>query len=246
MKNDTLFIGGTHGDEPIGVNVLKRISESRQDFDWIIGNERAFEIGERSFEGDLNRSAPGDPNSDQYATRRAAEIITKSKQYAYTIDLHGSKTNCGIFIILTKLTRENLRLASMFAIEKIVYWPAVSEELNGPLSEFFTCGIEIECGLKTDPVVIAQLENIIMDFLDNRSKREEISWEDAIRDREIFEVYGSLKENPDKIKLIEGAQTNLRGEQFYPLLTNSYKKRNGILCYKMKKIEDILTHKRLS
>jgi len=76
-----LFIAATHGNEPIGVDVLQRLEKTRTNFDWIIGNPKALAQNTRCFEGDLNRSAPGDAASPLYEKRRAKEILDLSKQY---------------------------------------------------------------------------------------------------------------------------------------------------------------------
>lgn len=239
MKNDTLFIGATHGNEPIGVRALERLSKSRRDFDWIVGNPKAYNLNERSFEGDLNRSAPGDKNSTQFASRRAAEIIEKSKKYKYTIDLHGSVKNVGVFIIITNLTRKNVELALMLDIDRIVYWPAVSPELTGPMSEFFECGLEIECGPKDDPAVQSELEDKIMRFLDSHKVRNEIDVNAGLTKREVFQVYGSLIDDID-VELNEFQDVVIGNEIFCPLLVNSYKERNGVTCYKMRRVTNLL------
>ncbi|NQV12569.1 succinylglutamate desuccinylase/aspartoacylase family protein [Candidatus Uhrbacteria bacterium] len=239
MKNNTLFIGATHGNEPIGVRALERLSKSRQDFDWIIGNPKAYELNERSFEGDLNRSAPGDMDSTQFASRRAAEIIEKSQNYKYTIDLHGSAKQVGVFIIITNLTRENIELAVMLDIDRIVYWPAVSPELNGPMSEFFPCGLEIECGPKDDPAVQSELENKIERFLDSHQDSCVVDLEAELAKREVFQVYGSLIDDVD-VELNEFQDVTIGDETFCPLLVNSYKERNNVTCYKMQRVTNLL------
>ncbi|MEK9157361.1 MAG: succinylglutamate desuccinylase/aspartoacylase family protein, partial [Patescibacteria group bacterium] len=160
-----LFIGATHGDESIGVKALCLLSTKIPYLDWIIGNPPAYKQNTRTFEGDLNRSAPGDMQSTQYASRRAAEILKKTASYDWIIDLHGAIPNCGIFILITKMTRENLTLAARLNISRIVYWPSISSELVGPLSEFFSCGLEIECGPKDSIETEEKLTSILETFI---------------------------------------------------------------------------------
>lgn len=227
MTNETLFIGGTHGDEPIGVEVLRELEKERRDFDWLVGNPPALAMGQREFEGDLNRSAPGDIVSPKFAPRRAAEIIDKAKSYRYTIDLHGANADTGIFIIVTNPTPENFRLAAQLDIERVVVWPSFSSELKGPMSEFFPCGLEIECGLKSDPKTASELKRILDSFLDRKSKPKRQTY---------FEVYGSLREEP-KTPPQEFQKTIIDGETFFPLLINCYMNRTGVYCYKMRSYE---------
>jgi len=235
MKKDILFIGATHGDETIGVKVLENLEKNRNDFDWIIGNPKAFELGEREYEGNLNRSAPGQLDSSNYALRRAAEIIKQSKEYRYTIDVHGTPKETDVFAIICNLNPENFRLASMLNVDRIVYWPSFSDELQGPLCEYFPCGLELECGPKDDPETQKKLESIINDFLNNQDVLEKQDWQAELSKRNVYEVYGSLKK-PSENGLEDFVETEVEGEQFTPLLAGRYK-NNGIYCYKMRQMD---------
>lgn len=239
MKNDILFIGGTHGDEPLGVEVLKDLENKAGRFDWIVGSPPALQAGTREFEGDLNRSAPGDPQASGYAIRRAAEIVELAKDYRWVIDLHGTRAYTGIFIIITKPTRANLELALRFDIRNIVLWPSFSGELCGPLSESVSCGIEIECGPKDMPLVRSKLSAVLERFIERADGTiDPESLEDILHGRNFFEVYGSLKSGVAADSLGEFIETEVEGERFLPLLIGRYQERNGILCYKMRPLLD--------
>jgi succinylglutamate desuccinylase len=230
MKKKTLIIGGTHGDEPIGIRAIKKLSVGR--FDWLIGNPIALKNNKRFYQKDLNRSAPGDLQSNVYEVRRAAEIIARSKKYQYTIDLHGTKKNTGVFIIITNPKLVNWKLAAMLNIDRIVYWPAISSELSGPLSEYFNCGLEIECGPKNSELVENKLVIVLEDFLKNINVDSD--WREKLKQKDIFQVYGSVNQmsNPNK-EFSEFEKVDYQGEEFYPLLVGSYQE---VACYKMKKI----------
>jgi len=225
-----LFIGATHGDEPIGIEVLKNLEKKFNNFDWIIGNPKALKKRTREFAGDLNRSAPGNVNSNQYEQKRAAEIIKRSENYQYTIDIHGSGKPVGIFVIITNPKPINLKLASMLPIKNIVFWPSFSPELKGPLSEFFSCGLEIECGPKEDLGIKKSLEKKLEKFLINLKKLEKMPIAELLKQKNIYKVYGSLKVKPKK-KLKEFKKVTINNETFYPLLIGSYEDKN-IICYK--------------
>lgn len=246
MKNEILFIGGTHGDEPIGVEILKGLEQERQDFDWIIGNPKALEKGEREFEGDLNRSGPGDPKAKNYASRRAAEIIEQTQNYRYVVDVHGSIKDMGIFIIITNPTEENLKLASLLNINRIAIWPSVSSEQSDALSEYYPCGIEIECGEKNNPVIKQQIHEALVDFLDSREEREQVGWETRLQQKQLFIMSGPLKrsECPNPEQLREFKETKVNGEKFHPIFIGAYD-YDDILCYKLKPIslEQVLSLK---
>lgn len=235
MNNDILFIGGTHGNEPIGVEVLRALSSKRSDFDWLVGNPKALEQQQRFVEKDLNRSGPGDFRSSLFEERRAAQLIKKASEYRYTIDLHGAPADCGIFLLLTNLSEENLRLASLFSIPRIVYWPSISDELTGPLSEFFPCGLEIECGPKDDPDIQTDLQKILKDFLDNREEREQKDWIEILASRELYQVTGSLPLSDPLPSLRDFEETIIADQTVTPILANTYD-RLGIACYTMKSV----------
>ncbi|OGH68030.1 MAG: hypothetical protein A3C15_00550 [Candidatus Magasanikbacteria bacterium RIFCSPHIGHO2_02_FULL_50_9b] len=228
-----LFIGGTHGNEPIGVNVLLRLSNTHDTFDWLIGNPRAFEQGTREFEGDLNRSAPGDVNSPQYASRRAAEIITRAQDYQYTIDLHGATEPTGIFLIITNPCAENFALAARLNVQRIVVWPSFSAELKGPLSEFVPCGLEIECGNKNAPETEQALTKILTEFLASDVSAP-IDWRTTLATREIYEVHGSLRDTPQQ-QLTEFGSVTINNESFVSLFVGTYQPTTGVVCYKLRR-----------
>lgn len=228
-----LCIGATHGDEPIGVRALEELSKTETGFDWIVGNPPALERNTRAFEGDLNRSAPGDLASPQYAKRRAAEILAKAKDYDWCIDIHGTTAYSGIFLILTKLTRENLALAARLNVPRIVYWPIISPELAGPLSEYFSCGLEIECGPKSMPRVERELTKILRDFLQQRTFNwSEQQTRDRLATRELYEVDGVCK--TPRTDLEEFVPTEIDGEIRTPLLVGQYKDK-GVTCYTIRR-----------
>ena len=228
-----LFIGATHGNEPIGVRALCSLSTRVPNLEWIVGNPPAYRANTRVFEGDLNRSAPGSIDAPNYASRRAAEILAKAKAYDWVIDLHGSTAYCGIFIIITKMTKVNLRLAARLNIPRIVYWPSVSPEFSDPLSEFFPCGLEIECGPKDMPLVEEQLTNLLETFV--KEKYIELDDEEVLRrlnKRELYQVTGSSITPRDNLE--EFVEATIDGEKKFPLLVNRYVDQ-GITCYVMEK-----------
>jgi succinylglutamate desuccinylase len=240
---DILLIGGTHGDEKIGVDILSSLEKERNDFDWIIGNPKAYEIDAREFGGDLNRAGEGDFNSQHYADRRAAQIQQRSSLYRYTIDIHGSVKNVGLFVIVTHPTPENLQLAVMLGIERIVIWPSITPDMQSPLSEFFSCGVEIECGIKTDPERVTQLRKKLVAFLDDHKEREQWDWHAELDKRSLYTLVGDLKktEVEENLVLEEFTQTTIKGDTFTPIFIGSYN-YDDVICYKLQHIqpEDVL------
>ena len=197
----------------------------------MIGNPRAFQEGKRFTDADLNRSAPGDAHSPVFEKRRAAEILEQAQQYRYTIDLHGTVKNTGLFLIVTNPTPENLALAALIDVKRIVLWPAITPDLKSPLSEFFPCGLEIECGSMELSETQTELERVLDAFLNLIPANVEGS----LSGKEIFEVYGELRENPS-VPLEEFQEVTIEGETFFPLLVSVYADAYGVVCYKLRKV----------
>lgn len=94
----------------------------------------------------MNRIAPGDFDSNDYETKRSSEVQEIMKQYEIVIDIHGTKSNIGSFIILPKVNLSNLMMASLFESENIVFWQSEVRKEVGPVTQFCPIGMEIETG----------------------------------------------------------------------------------------------------
>jgi succinylglutamate desuccinylase len=226
-----LFVTATHGDEPIGVEVVREIKKTKLGgkFSSIIGNPKALKKKARFVDADLNRIFPGNSRGN-YEERRACQIIKKMNNFDCVIDLHGTVSSTGIFIIMTRLNLKNLELALRFDISKIVVWPEASET-SGSLSTFAKrgMGIEIESGEKSDPKIKKKLKKILSDFLKN--KKTTVNIEKEIKSRKFFSVIGKInKKEKNEIKVRDWKKI----EGFLPVFVNQYP---NILCYKLKKIE---------
>lgn len=86
-----LVIGGLHGNEPLGLEVCRKLEKLRLPFiDVLYGNKKAIRANKRFIEQDLNRVFPG--NNMSYEGRRAKQIMGICKKYDFVIDFHN--TNC--------------------------------------------------------------------------------------------------------------------------------------------------------
>lgn len=228
LDKKILFIAAVHGDEPIGMEAIKQIQKIKlkKEFDSIIANPKALAQNKRFIDSDLNRIFPGNINGD-YEEKRAKEIIKIAKNYSSVIDLHGTISNTGIFIIMPKFTLANLFLALSFNIKKIVIWQKSSETI-GSLSYFMNSGIEIESGLRDDPKIKNQLNKILIKFLENQDKI--IDFKKEIKKREIYFVFGKLTNKDKKPKIFKNW---IKADNYYPIFIGQYE---NILCYKLKRI----------
>lgn len=224
-----LFVVASHGDEPVGLKVVERLfkSKTEKNFNYLVGNPRALKRNVRFIDTDLNRIYPGKLKGNFEETIAYDNLkFIKKNNYDYVIDLHGTISKTGIFVIITKPTYENLFLASLLDIKRVVIWPK-SKETIGSLSSFVKCGIEIETGPKNNKKITKNLENILSKFVKGINKKDNVKVK--IKEKEFYMITGKIKrkENAPKLKDFK------KNESFYPLFVNQYE---GILCYKMKKI----------
>ena len=228
--SDILFFAATHGDEGFTVPILKELeAEFPQELRWLIANEVAFEREVRFVDADLNRSAPGDPSSSKYEIRRVSELLEIARQYRFVIDLHGTTSNSGIFVLVPNPTPQNIALAASLPITNIVVWAARSSKIFGPPTQFVSCGVEIECGPKSATRVHEELRIIIREVL---TKGLDLN---PTKIQNWFRVYGrvSRKGFMTTENLQDFKQATLNKETFYPLLVGQYE---DTICYKMERI----------
>ncbi len=94
-----LIIGGMHGNEPLGLEVVKLFSKKPVGgVDAVFANQQAIYINRRFVSDDLNRSFPGDISSRDYEPKRAAQLLGLTKNYDLVLDFHNthcSNNSCG-------------------------------------------------------------------------------------------------------------------------------------------------------
>src|SRR5688572_9770763 len=88
-----LIIGGMHGNEPLGVEVVKRLRRQPiKNVHAVLANQPAIARDCRFISTDLNRSFPGRPASKAYEQRRADELLKVCRKYDVVFDFHN--THC--------------------------------------------------------------------------------------------------------------------------------------------------------
>ncbi len=229
-KQKILFLASTHGDEGFSVPVLQALEKKyARDFSWLIANERARERNVRFTEVDLNRSAPGDPMSPLYEVRRAYELMQIAKSYDFVIDIHGTTAISGIYAIICNPTPINIAFAACLPVTNVVIWTDKTVQQSGPLTQFVSSGLEIECGPKNAPEIASELKIVLTKII-----KEGLNINYA-KNQRWYRVYGTLP------KGFSGAgdlryfqETSVSGETFFPLLMGQY---HNVLCYKMERVD---------
>lgn len=225
MKDKPLIITATHGDEQFSIPLIKKL-EKQYSFDWIIGNQKAIKNNKRFLEVDMNRSAPGNIKSKIYEIRRVAEIIKLSQEYRVTIDIHGTFSDCGLFIILSDPSWENIELSKKFNIKNVLLWPNMKP--TGPLTQIIRPGLEIECGPKDSKNTIIKLEKVLKTYLSGQKP--------SIK-KKYYIVTGKIKGENDPT-LQDFIRTDKYGQSFYPILADN--RYPNITCYKAQKLLNTL------
>lgn len=236
-ENKILFIAATHGDEGFSLGVLRNIKKRYQKdqfgYDTTVGNPRALKRNIRFVEADLNNSAPGNPNSNVYEERRAAQLIELSNKYKFLIDIHGAVSDSGIVTIISYPTLTNLVLAASLPIKRNVIWYMNRTPGMGSLVRFAKCpGIAIECGPKSSEKIKTELEEVLTKILQTQTSYTISKLLDNVGGKDFYNVYA--EQPTDRRNYTDFTLVKDSDEEFYPFLANQYP---GIACYKMKKIK---------
>ncbi|MBN2838672.1 MAG: aspartoacylase [Fusobacteriaceae bacterium] len=232
IENMVVF-GGTHGNEMTGVEVLKLL-EKRNYFGKNLNlyahfaNRKAYELGKRFVDKDLNRSFTKDvleKGGYLHEERIAKEIYDKfSGDNNLIIDLHTSTANMGKSIVLTKLNNFNLKLISFLQNLhddlNVFYWEE-NEELAF-LNTISPFGFAIEMGPVANNVldckIIEDTLVLVEDILDFAEKYNKNMLPNLKEEILLFEgkeyLYYPMDENGERFGYIHD---EFQGKDFMPL-----------------------------
>lgn len=183
------IVGGTHGNELTGAYLVKKFEHSaeivqRSSFETLIlfGNPKAFEVGRRYVDKDLNRCFDSrdllDPARSSYEDLRAKtihQILGPKGQpnVDLILDLHSTTSSMGLTLILSSQHVFNLQLAAYLSranpLVKIFSWGQAHHE-NSLLRSLCELGCAIEVGPipqgVLDAVLFQKTEELIKMVLD--------------------------------------------------------------------------------
>jgi hypothetical protein len=92
MKNKVLVIGGMHGNEALGLELVTLLKKKPiKGVDAVIANPRAVKTKTRFTESDMNRSF-GTEFMGSYETKRASWLKRKANKYELVLDFHNTQT----------------------------------------------------------------------------------------------------------------------------------------------------------
>ncbi len=117
-----LVIGGMHGNEPLGIELVKYFKMSPvEGIDVLYANENAVERNVRFIQEDLNRSFPGKLKSGEYELHRAAQILRYAKKYDIVLDFHNTHCpNNDCSFIGESASNVLPNISSYFGLEKVI------------------------------------------------------------------------------------------------------------------------------
>ena len=123
------IVGGLHGDEPAGYEIVSRLAERLPDPEetagegivrLIIANEPALDAGVRYTDTDLNRAFPGDSDSDEYERALAPRIVEAVDEMDAVLAIHTSHSVPPPFAIYSKLTDSVRRTVTGMGVDYVL------------------------------------------------------------------------------------------------------------------------------
>ena len=125
------IVGGIHGDEPAGERIVRRLADELGRLDapddgsgglvrLIVANEPALAAGTRYTDADLNRSFPGDADSDEYERSLAPQLTAELEGMDAVLALHTSHSAPPAFAIFSELTESVRRTVTGLPVEHVV------------------------------------------------------------------------------------------------------------------------------
>lgn len=229
-----LIITATHGNEPIGVEVIKKLKEKKLDkyFDYLVGNPKALASKQEFIDKNLNRVYPGNKNSSNYEERLAYKNMQIAKKYKYIIDIHEASQGKDDFIIVPREKLSDRLPLEFVDLKKVLLWP----DPKGPISQVLENAIELEFGAKNRnrEKMILKTANILKKFIECTRGNKTIKCNNK---KEIFYVYGKLMQSNFKGDIgdfVDFRECSYNNEKFIPLLVSQYL-NCGVICYKMKR-----------
>lgn len=238
-----VVVGLIHGDEPCGKKAIEKFLSENREFKkpvkFIIANEEAHEENKRFLEADLNRSFPGDLDSDLHEERLAAKVL-KEVQGRKVLDLHSTRSHKGPFATLSTIDGLTVRFCRAAGAENAVHFPQES----GAMTERVD-GIVLETGYQGTEGAAERSYRALVNFLAAEGiidDGHELSDPDFFRYQETVE--GDWEFTAQNFKKVEkgevfakrGDEELVAEEDFYPVLmsTDGYE---GQLGFKAEKVE---------
>lgn len=240
------IVGSIHGDEPAGKKAIENFIESQKEFKkpvkFIIANEKALEAGERFLDADLNRSFPGDAESDKHEERLAARIM-EEVEGTKILDIHTTHSYPHPFATFSNLNDETRELLQSAGVKNAVYFP----ESSGTLNEHFD-GVVVEAGHQGTSQAVRNAQGVIRNFLAaeevikgdyERTDPVVYRYEDTVEGDWDFKAENFKKVEKGEVYAVKDGEELVAEKDFYPVLmsTNGYDGQLGFRAQREEKLE---------
>lgn len=180
------IVGCLHGNELIGMEVIKKLEMEDIGFAYvkgIIANEEAIEAKKRFVDIDGNRCFPGrkDGNVEE---RMAYELLKEIEGFDYVIDIHSTYAEMDDTIIVTK--KENIAYAtSKVPVKKTVLMPGNEVAKGHSLIDYAKIGISLEFYRERS---VAHVTDIVLNLIRNIAEGKNLEVE-----KELYKVNGFIR-----------------------------------------------------
>lgn len=161
-------VGGIHGDEPAGTEIVERLAErvpvdgTDGTIQLVLANEPAIERSERYVETDLNRAFPGDNTSDVYESALASRLVDILGGADAILALHTSHSAPPPFAIYTHLSDAVRRTVTGLPVEYAVD----SSDLRGTtLDSVLPHSVSLEVGRQGSNDAVEDGYEAVLEFL---------------------------------------------------------------------------------
>jgi len=247
-RPDYTVVACVHGDETCGWHAFNRLKASdislQAPVKFVLANERAFQLGYRFCDADLNRVMPGDPESEQHEVRLAASL-RRELEGTKVIDFHSTESRGCPYAIITGDDAASRRLVQSTGLDRVVDM----SHLGGGVTEH-VAGVAIECGYHDDEDAASVAHRILLHFL---AAEGLIDRPYARTTPEVYEVFDDapgrgftfVAENFRRVEagdvFAEKNGTVRRAEtDFYPVLmsTHGYADRIGFKARRAGRVEE--------
>ena len=238
-----------HGDETCGWHAFNRLKASdvtlQAPVKFILANERAFKLGYRFCDADLNRVMPGDPESEQHEAR-LADSLRRELEGTKVIDFHSTESRGCPYAIVTGDDAASRRLARSTGLDRLVDM----SHLGGGVTEHVT-GVAVECGYYDDEDASTTAHRILLHVL---AAEGVIDRPYAHSTPDVYEVFGDAPGRgftfvAENFRRVEKGEvfakrdgTVRRAEtDFYPVLmsTHGYADRIGFKARHVGRVEEV-------
>lgn len=216
-----------HGDESCGWEAVERFKESGYDLKEplkvILANEKAFELGERYIDVDMNRIFPGHPDSSLYEKRIAHKLVQEVKHLKF-IDIHSTVSDEAPFSIVTHPSNQQIEMVKSVGVDLAVDMTYLA--VRNPELEYV--GVEVSEGsenptqdaydllinfLAAEGLIDAEFERSNPEFFKVYSKEEGSGYE--------FLASNFQKVEEGEVYAEESGSQKVAEQGFYPVLMST-------------------------